>query len=215
LLTLGSLPDVAVGAPFSLQFSPSTGEAPRPAVPSFAVSSPDGWSVTQPGWLGFLAWSGSDVVDFTHVHAQAIASLRLEPDLTLTPVTTHFAADLSVTPLDGDGGVLGGAITCTFTTSDPKVLAVESVSGRVAHVVALTAGQATMAAACMGAATQITVQVSGSADGTAPEDATEDGEASDDQSAEAAADAGLDGGAEASESGDAIADADAEPGGGG
>jgi hypothetical protein len=179
------------------------------------MSSPDGWSVAQPGWLGFLAWSGSDVVDFTHVHAQAIASLRLEPDLTATPVAIRFAADLAVTPLGDNGGVLGGAITCTFTTSDPKVLAVMSLSGRVAHVVALTPGRATIAAACMGAATQITLQVSGSADGTAPEDAA--GEASDDQSAEAGADAELEGGPEASESGaaDADADADAEPEGGG
>jgi hypothetical protein len=179
------------------------------------MSSPDGWSVTQAGWLGFLAWSGSDVVDFTHVHAQAIASLRLEPDLTATPVATRFTADLSVTPLEGDGGVLGGAITCTFATSDPKVLAVTSLSGRVAHVVALSAGQATIAAACMGAATQITVQVSGSADAAAPEDAARDGEASDDQSAEVGVGADLDGGAEASDGGDAVADADAEAGGGG
>jgi hypothetical protein len=205
---------VAVGAPFSLQFSPSTGETPRPAVPSLAIASPDGWSLTQPGWLGFLAWSGSDVVDFTHVHAQAIVSLRLEPDLTTTPVATRFAADLSVTPLGGDGGVLGGAITCTFTTSDPKVLSVRSLSGRVVHVDALATGQVTIAATCMGAATQITLQVSGAADGTAPEDAAGDGDTSDAEGAEAGEDADLDGGAETSESGNAIADADAEPGGG-
>ena len=215
LASLGSIPDVAVGAPFSLQFSPSSGEAPRPAVSSLAVSTPDGWSLTQPGWLGFLAWSGSDVVDFTHVHAQAITSLRIEPDLTTTPVTTAFAADLSVTPLGADGGVLGGAIRCTFTTSDPRVLSVKSLSGRVARVEALATGQATIAAACLGAATQITLQVSGSADATAVEDTAGGGDASEDQSVDQIADADLDAGAEASETGNDGPEADAGPGGGG
>jgi hypothetical protein len=205
--TLGSLPDVAVGAPFSLQFSPSSGEAPRPAIASLAVSTPDGWSLTQPGWLGFLAWSGSDVVDFTHVHAQAIASLRLEPDLTTTPVATGFVADLSVTPLGGDGGVLGGAIACSFTTSDPKVLSVKSLSGRAARVGAVAAGEATIAASCMGAATQITVQVAVPVDGSGAAADDAGGDASEDQSAEA--------GADANASGNAGADVDAEAGGGG
>jgi hypothetical protein len=217
LATLGSLPDVAVGAPFSLQFSPASGEAPRPAVASLAVSSPDGWSLAQAGWLGFLAWSGSDVVDFTHVHAQAIASLRLEPDLTTTPVTTGFVADLSVTPLGGDGGVLGGAIACTFSTSDPTVLSVKSLSGRVAGIGALAAGEATIAASCVGAATQITLHVTASADGSgpAPEDAAEDGDASDDPIAQDGADAEGAGSADAGDAGIASNDADAEPGGGG
>jgi hypothetical protein len=199
----GSLPDVAVGAPFSLQFNGSSGQAPQPAVASLAQSAPEGWSLTQPGWLGFVVWSGSDVVDFTHVHAQAIASVRIEPPLPDTPVAVGFVADLAVTPLGADGSVLGGAVACTFSTSDPSVLSATGRSGRVVTVTALAAGEATVAASCMGAVAQTSVQVSGSPDGLDANDAD----------ADAGADLDADAGAGADDA-DASADADAQPEGG-
>jgi hypothetical protein len=212
----GSIPDVAVGAPFRLQFSPSSGDAPRPAVEGLAVSSPAGWSLTQPGWLGFVAWSGSDVVDFTHVHAQAIASLRLAPDLTSTPVTPGFVADLSVAPLGADGAILGGAIGCTFVSSDRTVLSATSLSGRVARVVALAAGDATVAATCAGAATQITLRVSPSADASAvAPDGGSDAAGEEDAGPDVTAVADAGAGEDAAGSDEAGAGDGAEPGGGG
>ena len=207
----GSLPDVAVGAPFSLQFNGSSGQAPQPAVASLAQSAPGGWSLTQPGWLGFVVWSGSDVIDFTHVHAQAIASVRLEPPLPDTPVAVGFVADLAVTPLGADGGVLGGAIACTFSTSDPSVLSATGRLGRVVTVTALAAGDATVAASCMGAAAQISVQVSGAPGLDADAAAAGATDADAGEGADASADAGADAGTDDEDAG---ADADAQPGGG-
>ena len=147
--SLANLPEVAVAAPFSLQYSQSTTGPPRPAVASLATSTAQGWSFTQPGWLGFVAWSGSDVVDFTHVHAEPIASLRLEPAVN-APLSVGTAVHIAATPLDARGAVLGGAIACTFTASGTGVVSIQS-SGRAARVVPLAAGEATLAAACAGA----------------------------------------------------------------
>jgi hypothetical protein len=189
----GSLPDVAVGASFSLQFNQTATGSPRPAVASLAQSTPEGWSLTQPGWLGFVAWSGSDVVDFTHIRGQAIASLRLEPDLT-TPLPVGFLSDVAATPFGADETILGGAIACTFTSSDPGVVSLRGQSGRVAHIAALAAGDATLTASCMGAQTAVTLHVAPSPDA--------------DVDIEMSADAGADASAGAS------ADADADAGGG-
>jgi hypothetical protein len=159
----GALPEVAVGAPFSLQFASSTTSAPQPAVPSLAQATPQGWSLAQPGWLGFIEWSGADVVDFTHVRAEAIASIRLEPDLTRAPLEVGVGAILAATPLDADGAVLGGAISCTFDTSEASVLSVRDLSGRVVEVTARAVGDATITASCVGAQGQVAVQVTASA----------------------------------------------------
>jgi hypothetical protein len=153
------LPDIAVGAPFSLRFDQGSGAGPQPAVASLAQSTPQGWSLTQSGWLGFVEWSGGDVVDFTHVHGQAIASIRLEPDLTAAPLPIGTRIRVAATPLGADGAVLGGQISCTFTASDPEVLAAQSESGRVAELTALEVGDATLTAACTGAQAQVTLQV--------------------------------------------------------
>jgi hypothetical protein len=187
----GSLPDVAVGAPFSLQFGGASGQAPQPAVPSLAQSAPGGWSLTQPGWLGFVVWSGSDVVDFTHVHAQAIASVRLGPALPATSVPVGFVTDLAVTPLGADGTVLGGAVSCTFSTSDPTVLSAQSRSGRVVAITALAAGDATVAAVCSGTSAQMSVRVS-SPDGRGADEAGADGGAGPGVATDAGAGAGAD-----------------------
>ncbi|HTB72113.1 MAG TPA: hypothetical protein VK762_02660 [Polyangiaceae bacterium] len=190
----GSLPDVAVGAPFSLQFGGASGQAPQPAVPSLAQSAPGGWSLTQPGWLGFVVWSGSDVVDFTHVHAQAIASVHLGPALPATSVPVGFVADLAVTPLGADGTVLGGAVSCTFSTSDPTVLSAQSRSGRVVAITALAAGDATVAASCSGASAQVSVRVSSSPDGRGADEAGADAGTDADEKADSDADDADDGG---------------------
>jgi hypothetical protein len=157
--SLASIPEVAVSAPFSLQYSEPTTGAPRPAVASRAMSTSQGWSLIQPGWLGFIAWSGSDVVDFTHVHAETVATLRLEPDVT-APLSVGTTIHVAATPLDAAGAVLGGAIPCTFVSLNPAVVSVAG-AGRVARAFAKAAGEATLSAACLGTGAQVTVQVAG------------------------------------------------------
>jgi hypothetical protein len=124
-----------------------------------ATSSEKGWATTQAGWLGFIAWSGSDVVDFTHVHAEPIASVRLDPAIK-TPLVMGSVAHVAATPLDASGTVLGGALPCTFTQSNPAAVLLAS-SGRVARLVARASGQTTVSVECMGMRAQVDIQVLG------------------------------------------------------
>ena len=149
-----------MGAPFRLQFDRASTGGPVPAVSSLAQSTPAGWSLSQPGWLGFIAWSGSDVIDFTHVRADTVAAIELAPDLT-TPLTLGSTLTVAARPVGADGIVAGGLIACVFSASDPSVVSVSSSSGgRVARIAALAAGEATLSASCMGAQTQVTLHVS-------------------------------------------------------
>jgi hypothetical protein len=143
-----AIPDVATGAPFRFRADASGDPAPEPAVLSLATSSPTGWALTQPGWLGFIVWSGSDVLDFTHVHASPVATLTWE---TPPPATLDVGAQatLAVVPRDGDGGILAGELPCSFSTTIADVLGVTS-GGRIATVVARAAGDATVTATCAG-----------------------------------------------------------------
>ncbi len=207
--SLGALPEVAVGAPFSLQFDSMTAGGPKPAVVSLAQSTPQGWSLTQPGWLGFIEWSGADVVDYTHIRAEPIAAIRLEPDLTSMAIAVGADANVAATPLDAEGAILGGALACTFTTSDPSILSARNKSGRVVDVTAHAPGDATLTASCMTAQTQVTVRVTAAADDL---DSSAGAGAGADAGAGAGADAGASAGAGAGAGADAGADAGAGAG---
>jgi hypothetical protein len=171
-----TVPAVAVGASFQLAFNGASSAAPQPAVPSLAKSSPQGWAIMGPGWLGFIEWSGSDVLDFTHVAAEAIAALQFER---APPVSVGDHVAVAVDPLDADGSVLGGRIACAFTSSNANVVSVDSTGTRVAAIVARAAGDATIAASCMGAEAQLILHVSASSDAPA-EDASAGGPDADD-----------------------------------
>src|ERR1019366_2004056 len=118
------VPDVAVAAPFRIAIDQDSSGGPQPAVPALAQSTPQGWALVQAGWLGFIASSGADVIDFFHVRAQPVASLAYqEPgptvvygtptlfavvpgDVTLTAscagqhVQTSLHVDFPMAPLD-------------------------------------------------------------------------------------------------------------------
>jgi hypothetical protein len=146
------VPAVAVGAPFQLTFDQASDGPPQPADPSLATQSTLGWSISEAGWLSFIAWSGSDVVDFTHVRANAIASLRWGEDFDGGALRVGSDAEpIGVIPLDADGGVLGGRIACSFAGSDPTLLSVTSTGGRVAEIAGLAPGSAILTASCGGA----------------------------------------------------------------
>ena len=120
-----------------------------------------------------------------------------------TSVPVGSVADLAVTPLGADGTVLGGAVACTFSTSDPTVLSAQSRSGRVVAITALAAGDATVAASCSGAAAQVSVRVSSSPEGLVTGDADADAGAGEgaDASGDADADSGADTDADEDEGG--------------
>jgi hypothetical protein len=128
-------------------------------VASLAVASPSGWATTQPGWLGFIAWSGSDVLDFTHVHAESIASVRLDPAVTM-PLVTGSITFVAATPLDQSGAVLGGALPCTFSDSNSAPLLLGG-TGRVARLLARASGETMLSVDCLGAKAQVAIQVVG------------------------------------------------------
>jgi hypothetical protein len=172
-----AIPDVAIGAPFRLAVDQDSTGGPQPAVPSLALSTPQGWALAQEGWLGFVAWSGPDVIDFTHVRAEPVASLVWDYAGDAAPGSIAVSATpvlLGVSPEDANGATLGGAIACTFSVSDPSVLAV-SGTGRVASIIALAGGDATLTAACGGIEARTSIHVDGSTNAQeAAADATTD-----------------------------------------
>jgi hypothetical protein len=169
-----AIPDVAIGAPFRLAVDRDSTGGPQPAVPGLAQSTPQGWALAQEGWLGFLAWSGPDVIDFTHVRGEPVASLVWDDAEDATPTSLAVSSSpvlLSVSPMDANGATLGGALACTFSVSDPSVLAVTG-TGRVASVLGLASGDATLTAACGGVEARTSIHVGGST--SVPEAAADD-----------------------------------------
>ena len=180
-----AIPEVAVGSSFALSIDTSSASQPRPAVAALAVPSGPGWSLPQPGWIGFIAWAGDDVFDFTHVHGRPIATLALEPDpSTMSLLAGADPVSVAVVPHADDGTVLAGAIGCTFAVSAPGVLSVTGSGGRVALLRALAGGDASLTATCQGVEVQAGVHVSAPLEDATPAD---DGapDATDDQASAA------------------------------
>ena len=169
-----TIPDVAVGAPFRLSFNaPSV--TLKPAVAALASTGPQGWSLGQTGWLGFVAWSGSDVVDYTHVRARAVASIAWETDpagLDLAPGVGPVT--VAAIPKADDGTTLGGALACTFTASDLAVIAVTASGGRTAQIAAVGPGDSAFTASCAGLAITASVHVAAPADAAPAQDQDSD-----------------------------------------
>jgi hypothetical protein len=182
-LAVEGIPTVAVGEPFQLEYDEAEwGDAAapmlpvEPAVATLARSSEAGVALLQPGYLAFFARQGSQVFDVTHVLARAATSLGLlsglpgGPSLGVLPdagvityqATVGSSAQLLAYPQADDGTLLGGAVTCTFASSDPQVLAVQA-EGVVAHLAPLAAGEATLTAACGGMQAMAVVSVTGTA----------------------------------------------------
>jgi hypothetical protein len=153
-----TIPDVAVGAPFRLAVLADSSGGPQPAVAALAQATAQGWSLAQAGWLGFIAWSGPDVIDFTHVRARAVASLAWQSLPPTRIVVISEPTVLAVVPLDDSGATLGGALGCTFSVSDASVLSVTG-TGRVASIFGRGDGDATVTASCAGRELQATVHV--------------------------------------------------------
>src|ERR1019366_4888954 len=206
------VPDVAVAAPFRIAIDQDSSGGPQPAVPALAQSTPQGWALVQAGWLGFIASSGADVIDFFHVRAQPVASLAYqEPGPKVVDGTPTLFA---VVPRDGTGATLGGAIACVFSASDPAVLAVTS-TGRVASAVGLATGDVTLTASCAGQHVQTSLHVDFP---MAPLDASDDDGAQaspSDGAFDATGDGALDGDTDVSVDGEPDGFSNALPGDGG
>ena len=149
-----AIPEVATGAGFRLSFSQSA--SVQPAAPSLATMGPQGWAIADPGWLGFVAWSGEVADDYTHVHAQSVASLVWQADPSAEALAIGVPVTVAVVPRAADGSTLGGVVACAFTSSDPA-LSVTSGGARFAQLTAVAAGAATVTARCGGAIGNVSV----------------------------------------------------------
>ena len=103
-----------------------------------------------------------------------MASLEWDSDPSTWPSSIGATpSTVAVSPLADDKTVLGGAIACSFASSDPSVVSVSNPGGRVAQLAALAPGDATVTVSCMGAETSASVHVPGL--GAALDAAADDG----------------------------------------
>ena len=158
------VPDVAIGAPFQLAYTPymDTGGlgAPAPLLAGLVDRVSGGSAFAANEWAAYAVWQGSSVFDFTHVHGRPIASLRVvaatQPDASF--VATSSTTTITALPLSVDGSLLAGALDCTFSTSDATVATVTG-SGVTAVLTALAAGTVTVSVTCLGVTGETTVEV--------------------------------------------------------
>jgi hypothetical protein len=165
--SLGALPQVAAGEPFQIEYT--TGESDgsvatlpaEPAVVTLAEQTATGWVLSQPGYLGFLARQGSDVLAFTHVYARRAVAVDLvstsagtvqyfsgDGSAVAFEATTGTPASLLAVPTAADGTPLAGGFGCTFASSDATLLALTAVTPIRASVLPLAPGSATLTATC-------------------------------------------------------------------
>ena len=194
---------VGVGAPFGLQLpetAPDGGTGAtliaQPVVPSIATSTPRGWVMPRPGFLGFTASNDAGVVDSTNVVATPVASLKwlwqtpggsiegIGIEASPGPLIGAAAGDeveILVLPEGEDGaGAVAGSIECSFASSDPSRLVIQG-DGLAAVASALGAGQVSVTAACSGVTGQATVAIAGPAGDANSDngDTNDDGNAAD------------------------------------
>ena len=187
-----SLRPVAVGEPFRLEYADYAqllvdAAAPivEPAVPRLAQVTPQGWTLPEAGYLGFIAWQGAQAVDFTHIQARTVVGLGLVADSIGSIVASPWQdaqvktvagvagvpMKVAAFPVSDDGTALAGAVACTFVSSDSALLAVDA-AGIVAEVTPLAAGNATLTATCgafQAAATFVITGILDAGSGEAPD----------------------------------------------
>jgi hypothetical protein len=200
LFDSATIPTVAVGAPFQLAYElvgdaggPEVSTAIAAAVPADAPSTAAGFSVSQPGFMGFLAWQGADVAGYMHILARSPVSLGLSTifPLAINAAGLPFPDGSTGQPLSlgagsvqsmvaflraDDGTMLAGASApCTFESSAPQVLSVQS-RGVVAVLTAIADGSAALSAQCGILSASVLVQIAGST-GDADLEASDEAEA--------------------------------------
>jgi hypothetical protein len=186
------VPTVAVGAAFQIAYDgdPSAdASAPSitatPAVDSLVRKTDEGWMITQPGYVGFVAYQGMEIAAFTHVLAREatwisffssdrtgalpLGGVAMDAAATTFDAMVNVPAKILAAPVTEDGALLAGTLDCTFVSEDTQRLAVVP-EGVVAEVVPLLPGDVTLTATCLGLSGTATIHVT---DGTTAADAGE------------------------------------------
>jgi hypothetical protein len=159
-------------------------------------STPAGVSITQPGYLAFLAWQGADVANYAHILARNPVSLGLSYACGLEPTDGAAVAPLALDagsvewviafPEADDGTMLaGGSPACTFSSSAPELLSVQG-RGVIGVVTPLAGATVTLSARCGALAGAVAVQIAGPPPGAGSDASDESEEAPRDASVDAA-----------------------------
>jgi hypothetical protein len=178
------MPTVAVGEAFRIEYDgdagPDASTPPLPAEPavdSVAHQTAEGWVIQQPGYLGFVARQGADVLAFTHVLAREAESIGFASrDLDGGPpagapldaspgafsAVVGVPARILAYPRADDGTLLAGSLSCVFASGEPSRLTVTS-EGVVAKLSPLAPGSVTLTATCLGMQGTAVIQITGAA----------------------------------------------------
>ena len=182
--TLKSLPSVAVGATFQVNYS-SKGSTPYTTspVPEFIVEEsedPDGDGVSigfyravRPGIGVLLGQSSAGPEDLVHVRLEEVADVvvtRIDAggnfgfdgagviDVNVKLEETYFRA----VPVTADKRLLSGGLPCMWTSSDAEVVAIDSEpTDNVVHVQMKKEGTATLRVDLGGISKEVTLTVGG------------------------------------------------------
>ncbi|HEX7604925.1 MAG TPA: Ig-like domain-containing protein [Polyangiaceae bacterium] len=161
------IPDaVIVGARFKLSYVEATAPDAQPAIFALraasanrADESSDGFAIEQPGYAAFLVTRNGQVVDFVNLRARHVDQIQLTPS-PFGSLAKGETRDLEVTPY-GLSMVLGGALDCTFASSNAAIASVTTDNGRLAHVTGEAVGKATLTVTCDGFSESRVLDVSG------------------------------------------------------
>jgi hypothetical protein len=197
---------LAVGSRFDLRFSIESGPQPSVIAPAGdLVRRVDGaFEVRSAGEFALLAVNGNrEVIDLKHLRGADVAEIRVQQGRALPSATLALSprqgVELLALPFASGGVQLGGALGYAWSSSDERLLVVDSLPGlnRVRVRAGGGAGRALLRVETAGAMYEIAVQIGAGggdvdADGGAPDAGVPDaGSAGDAQAldAEASADA--------------------------
>ena len=161
------IPDaVIVGGRFKLSYAEATAPDAQPAIFALRAASADradengeGFAIKQPGYAAFLVTRNGQVVDFVNLRARHVDQVQLSP-APFGSLAKGETRDLEAIPY-GLSMVLGGALDCTFASSNPAIVSVSSANGRLARVKGEAVGKATLTVTCDGISEARLIDVSG------------------------------------------------------
>jgi hypothetical protein len=195
---------LALGSRFDLRFSIKSGPQPSVISPvTDVVRRVDGvFQVEGVGGFALLAVNGNrEVLDFKHLRAAEVDEIRVQRGRELPSASLRLApkesTQLLALPYDRGGVALGGALEYAWSSSDERLLSVESLPqlNRVRVRAGTSPGRATLRVALSDTIYEVAVQIGdGSAavesDAGAALDAGEEGAGEDAGEADTGEDAG-------------------------
>jgi hypothetical protein len=184
---------IAVNARFGMRFATYDGVQPVviAGAPSFTQTVVGGFKALRAGQLAMLAVNGNrEVIDIKHFRSAEIAEVRVKQGDALPQEEIDLVPgepiELSAVPFDFIGVELAGALDYAWTSGDPTLVAVETLSdlSRI-RIRALREGETTLNVMVGGQVHALVVRASGEAppEPDAGGDAGEDGGVPDEEDA--------------------------------